>query len=152
MEPEMQRQWFSMQGGFPNIWWRLWKLIPRINKFADQKRDYYGLESRDIVYFGFSQGGAVASYAALRRKEAIACLVGHSTVFWGAMPFRSKIPVLFMYGDQDPSISQALYDKSIVKLQKHARPLDVIELADQGHYISSESRGQALAYLEKYLV
>lgn len=152
LHEDMQRQWFSMRGVKIKIWLRMWKLAPKINGFVDQEQDQFGLKDKDIVYIGFSQGGAVALYSALRRKCPIAAIVAHSAVYWGLMPVRSKLPIYFLYGDQDPSISEKLYRHSIKKLKNHAKPLEVEELMDQGHYINSRSRQKLVKHLKDYLV
>lgn len=151
LHDDMQRQWFSLEGGFIFIWWRMWKLMPKINDFVDSVMSTYSLQPSDIAYVGFSQGGAIALYSALRRRQSIASVVAHSTAYWGKMPVRSKPPVYFLYGDQDASLSQELYDKSIQRLRNTGCDIKVEELIGQGHYISSKSRQKMTAFLKPCL-
>ena len=152
LSEDMQRQWFSMHGHIIRIWWRIWRLRKRVNRFVDALAGHYGLECQDVIFIGFSQGGAAALYSALARKKAIGCVIGHSTVYWGKMPIRSKPPVYMLYGDKDKSISQSLYNESQRRLEKAGIDVTVFKFPGQGHYISTRSRARMVEILADYLV
>lgn len=151
LSKDMQRQWFSMRGGMIRIWWRLWRLQSRVNRFVDEQKNQYNLNDHDICFVGFSQGGAVALYSALRRKYGLSCVVAHSTAYWGKMPIRSRPPVYLLYGDKDDSISQDLYKQSEIRLENAGLKPDVTRFANQGHYISTKSRQKVIDILSGYL-
>lgn len=151
LSPDMQRQWVSMSGGRLRIWWRIVSLTPKINAYIDKRRDEYGLEDKDLIYIGFSQGGAVALSSAFRRARAIGALIGHSTIYWGVLPIKSRPPIYYIYGEDDPSISSELYDKSQRRLGKLTSHFNVTKIPGQGHYISSTSRKAMIEYLSDYL-
>lgn len=152
LSEDMQRQWFSMHGGTLRMWYRIWRLRSKVNAFIDSQKDRYGLKDKDIVIIGFSQGGAVALYSALARKKPVACVIGHSTVYWGRMPVRSRPPVYLLHGTKDTSISQDLYDESEKRLNKAGLQTETFTFPNQVHYISTRSRQKIIEILSDYLV
>ncbi len=74
-----------------------------------------GIKSENILLAGFSQGGAVAYYTAIRSSRPLAGVLALSTyVLFGdrteseAMDINKNMPVLAMHGTQDPVVPVAL--------------------------------------------
>ena len=70
-----------------------------------------GIAAARIVVAGFSQGGAVALYTALRHRERLAGLIALSTYLVApdalaaeAAPVNRDLPVLMAHGTQDPVV------------------------------------------------
>ena len=88
---------------------------PAIDTFIDRKLDQYGLSDADLAIVGFSQGTMMALHVGLRRKAAVACIVGYSGMLTGAPRLKHEItarpPVLLIHGTQDPIVPvAALHD------------------------------------------
>lgn len=148
---DRQYQWFSILGGRLRIWLRVWFLLPKINRYMDVILREHNLGAENCALIGFSQGGVVAMCAALRRRRAPACVVGHSTLFWGYMPTRCRVPVYFLYGDQDHDIHPKTYAYSIRQLTPHAAPLKTEIISGLGHYMSASSRRKVIEYVGSML-
>ena len=85
-----------------------------------------GIPSDNIVLVGFSQGGMVALAAGLQFRQPLAGIMGLST----CLPYlpeecvallgekKQSAPVLFMHGDQDDVLPQALGQLSFQVLQQ----------------------------------
>ncbi len=84
---------------------------PAIDTFIDRKLDQYGLSEADVAIIGFSQGTMMALHVGLRRKAAVACIVGYSGMLTGAPQLKHEIsarpPVLLIHGGQDPIVPVA---------------------------------------------
>lgn len=150
--PDMQRQWFNLQRSKPAILTELHCISARVNKYVDSLCRRLAVSPQSCAYIGFSQGGVVALYSGLRRKYPLGSIVAHSTIFWGGfVPRKTLTPIYYLYGDDDPSISQILYKKSIRRLQRTTKDFDSEILPGQGHYISSASRQKICDYLKAKL-
>ena len=113
------RQWFGLTFRDPGERWRgVQEARPDLDAFLDQELASHGLADGDLALVGFSQGTMMALHTGLRRKTALAGIVGYSGVLV-VPPGQAAIamlpdhgpppPVLLMHGDQDPVIpSEAL--------------------------------------------
>jgi phospholipase/carboxylesterase len=82
-----------------------------------------GVESSKIVVAGFSQGGAVATQAALTYPKRLAGLLGLSTYFATADgiqpdPVNAGLPVKICHGTADPMVPEATGRKGYEKLRE----------------------------------
>jgi len=89
-----------------------------------------GIPAERIVIAGFSQGGAVALYAALTGRRPLSGVLALSTylpaadtVFADEAPVNSEIPVWMGHGDHDPVIQLSVADRS--RQQMEAAGIDV---------------------------
>jgi len=78
-----------------------------------------GVAASRIVLAGFSQGGAIAIYTALRHRERLAGIVALSTYLVDAAsltaeasPANRDLPILMAHGTRDPVIPIALAEAS----------------------------------------
>ncbi|HVJ43166.1 MAG TPA: prolyl oligopeptidase family serine peptidase [Dongiaceae bacterium] len=102
-------QWFSLENRDPQA-----KLAgvraaaPVLDGFLDQQLDRFGLAESDLALVGFSQGTMMSLHVALRRKSAIAGVVGYSGALIGAQilagEIKAKPPVLLVHGMADPVV------------------------------------------------
>ncbi len=126
-------QWFSLQDRHPQ------KLLegarraePMLNAFIDAELKKHNLTAKNLVIAGFSQGGMMALFTALRRKEACAGVMVYSGALVGpdllASEIKSKPPVCWIHGEQDEVVPFGLMAmaepvlKNYVTLETHARP------------------------------
>lgn len=84
-----------------------------------------GIPAARIVLAGFSQGGAIALAAGLRRSEPLAGLVGLSTYLPAAYTAAEQLvagaqaqPVFMAHGTQDPVVPFGAGEQSAVLLRK----------------------------------
>ncbi|MGH8219584.1 MAG: alpha/beta hydrolase [Steroidobacteraceae bacterium] len=94
------------------------------DRFVAKEREA-GIESKRIVLAGFSQGGAIALHAGLRRTEALAGIMALSTY----LPLRSSLaeasgagrdaPILMCHGRFDPVVPMVLGETSRDLLRQH---------------------------------
>ncbi|MBU0858565.1 MAG: dienelactone hydrolase family protein [Alphaproteobacteria bacterium] len=142
-----ERQWFDIQGGAEDLRQRIVKVAARMNDFIDNQRDVLGLADDDIAIMGFSQGGGVALYTALMRAQKVRCVVGHSTIFLGDTTFRSRPPVLHLYGGADPEFPQKRFTDAAAALKAYTDSLTVHKVDGLAHTTSRESREIVARYI-----
>jgi phospholipase/carboxylesterase len=124
------RQWFSLRNYDPNVVRSDPKAraalmsamhegaqasAAKLDAFLDEVLAHHQLGADRLALIGFSQGTMMSLYVGLRRKDALAGIVGYS----GAMiapdalagEIKSRPPVLLVHGDADPVVPvQALAD------------------------------------------
>jgi len=81
---------------------------PVLDNFIDQQLDRHGLEDKDVVLIGFSQGTVMALHVAPRREKPIAGVLGYSGMVadprgLGA-ELKCKPEVMLVHGDRDPML------------------------------------------------
>lgn len=76
-----------------------------LNQYIDQELSLRGLENKDLVLIGFSQGTMMSLETGLRRETSIAGIIGFSgrILLPEALKseYRSKPPVLLVHGELD---------------------------------------------------
>jgi phospholipase/carboxylesterase len=110
----MGRQWFPLTFRDPHERWRgVNKAAPGLEAFLDQELQRHGLPPQKLALVGFSQGTMMALHVGLRRRSALAGIVGFSGLLVleeGKGPeslkgeVASKPPILLVHGDQDDVI------------------------------------------------
>ena len=95
---------------------------PAIDAFLDRKLDQYDLTESDLAIVGFSQGTMMALHVGLRRKQAVAGILGYSGMLTGAPELaHAKItrpPVLLIHGAADPIVPVAALHAAKAELHK----------------------------------
>jgi len=95
---------------------------PAVNAFIDRKLDQYGLTDSNLALVGFSQGTMMALHVGLRRKRAVAGIVGYSGALTGiadlAGEIRSKPPVLLVHGSADQVVPAAALNVASRELKR----------------------------------
>ena len=75
------RQWFGLTFRDPGERWRgVQEARPDLDAFLDQELASHGLADGDLALVGFSQGTMMALHTGLRRRTALAGIVGYSGV------------------------------------------------------------------------
>ena len=84
---------------------------PAIDAFIDKKLAQYGLSEAELALVGFSQGTMMALHVGLRRKSAVAAVVGFSGMLTSTAELArkdfAKPPVLLVHGSADPVVPVA---------------------------------------------
>ncbi|MEJ0095491.1 MAG: dienelactone hydrolase family protein [Methylocella sp.] len=114
------RQWFPLTMRDPNERWiGVNKAAPGLDAFLDAELQRHGLDESKLALVGFSQGTMVALHVGLRRKRALAAIVGYSGAVVGPehlsqatahTPAGKAPPILLIHGSEDPVIpTEALF-------------------------------------------
>jgi phospholipase/carboxylesterase len=151
------RQWFSLQDRTPTmIAAGVQAAAPVLDAFIDSERDRFGLQDRNIALIGFSQGTMMSLYAAPRRANALAGVVGYSGALVAAerLPaeVKSRPPMLLVHGEEDPVVPFAALRAAVTALR--AAGIEAHELARPGlpHSIDEEGIAAGIAFLRQVLV
>lgn len=112
------------------------------DRYLTQVQEIHGLKPKDTALVGFSQGGLMALYTALRCKEEIAAAVGLSAVAitfdgktFSPSDITSKPPVTLVHGDADDVVPLASYRLSMANLKKAGVPVEGFVVPDLMHGI-----------------
>jgi phospholipase/carboxylesterase len=131
-------------------------VVHQVNRLADHYRDQYGLEDKDIAFFGMSQGGAIALYAAIARVKACAGVVCHSGMFFGFARAQSKPDALMITGRNDDYLCDnkswmksffVAPDNSLRRLKRRGIPVTETWLPGLGHEMTDESIAKAADFI-----
>lgn len=134
--------------------------IREVEALISRERDR-GVPAERTILAGFSQGGAIALAAALRREKGLAGVVALSTYLPLANVTKDEstaagraTPVFMAHGSQDPMVPQALGQRSREALQSlgvavewHSYPMPhsvcAEEVRDLGDWLSRRFAGDA---------
>ncbi len=162
-DPDKARSWFKTDiKGWPRMMLQLvfnnMPVIKKVNDLADYYRDKYGLQDKDVAFFGMSQGGAIALHAAISREKPVAAVVSHSGMFFGFTRAKSKPDVMMITGEADDYLCEnksglksffVAPKNSLRRLARRHIPVTNLWLKDLRHEMTPESLSHAAAYLKK---
>ncbi len=102
-------QWWGLSGFAPSaLAAGAASAAPAIDAFVDRKLKQYGLSEAELALVGFSQGTMMALHIGLRRKRAVAAVVGYSGMLTATADIAEsdfvKPPVLLVHGTADPIV------------------------------------------------
>jgi len=149
-------QWFSLQDrAYTAMLAGVEEAAPILNHFLDRQLEILGLHDEDLALIGFSQGTMMALYAALRRPNCCAAVVGYSGALIApemlGAETRAKPPICLIHGDSDEVVTfeaMAAAQEGLkavgVSVETHAR-------AGVGHGIDPEGITIAGEFLKKHL-
>ncbi|MBT5072675.1 MAG: alpha/beta hydrolase [Kordiimonadaceae bacterium] len=126
---------------------------PTLDHFIDQELERYGLENKDLILVGFSQGTMMTLHVGLRRSSDIGGIIGFS----GAMTLpdnwkdeiTSRPPVVLIHGDIDNVVPVQMMHEAFIALQDIG--LDVDNHVSPGitHSIGPDGLQKAMEFLAK---
>lgn len=111
-----------------------------------------GLQSRQIILIGFSQGGALALYTALTMPMTLGAVVGLSTY----LPLTDQLsqavvtqsaPICLMHGDQDPLIPSSAATATHTHLKQLTQGAVDLFWYPMGHTVCPEQIDQLIQWL-----
>lgn len=116
------RQWFSLQDRRPSVLAAgIRTTAPQLDRYLDELLTRHGLEDRQLVLLGFSQGTMMALHVALRRERPVAGVLGFSGALLGgetlAQEARARPPVMLVHGDADEVVPPAAMQHAVAGLQ-----------------------------------
>lgn len=129
------------------------KAAPTLDNFVDQELEKYGLENKDLILVGFSQGTMMSLHVGLRRSSDIAGIVAFSGAMTMADDWQdeitSKPPVLLIHGDVDAVVSVELMHQAYLALLGIGIEAGKHVSKGMGHGIAPDGLQKALDFLEK---
>jgi len=146
-------QWFTLRDRRPEaLSAGVRKAAPLLDSFLDAELAKFNLDDQALALVGFSQGTMVALYAALRRPNPCAAVVGFSGALLGvetlAAEIRSRPPVLLVHGEEDPVVPFAALAHAVSALAAHGVAVEHHACPGLGHGID----GPGLALAARFLV
>lgn len=94
---------------------------PILNAFLDAEIAAHGLDDSQVALVGFSQGTMMSLDVGLRRRKALAGIVGYSGRLVPAGDLAAEIvsrpPVLMVHGDADPLVPVAAMQEAVSTLK-----------------------------------
>ncbi len=149
-------QWFSLQERTgPALIAGVRSAAPMVDAFLDGLLDQHQLLPAKLALVGFSQGTMTALHVALRRKAALAGVVGYSGVLIGepvlAAEIRSRPPVLLIHGDQDQVLPHRALGEAEAALTRAGVTVTAVTRPGLGHGIDPEGVEMAGAFLKARL-
>jgi len=128
----------------------------KLNKFLDQMLDNYQLKSNNLALIGFSQGCMIGVQVALKRKQAINCLIGYSGKIMNkknlSENIASKPKIFLMHGENDTIVSPVHLLESKEYLNKHGIKIKTKIFKNCEHKIPHEGISLGLDFLKKNLL
>lgn len=129
------------------------KAAPTLDHFIDQELERYGLEEKDLILIGFSQGTMMCLHVGLRRPSDIGGIVGFS----GAMTLpenwkdeiTSKPPTVLIHGERDDVVPVQLMHQAFIALKEIDVPVDNHMSPGVMHSIGPDGLQKALEFLSK---
>ncbi|QQG36159.1 MAG: hypothetical protein HYS17_11830 [Micavibrio aeruginosavorus] len=147
----LRRQWFSIDAAtLEDMRQKTMQAAGRVNEFLTQALAENGLSESDAALMGFSQGGAVALYAAYYRPVPVRCVAGHSTLFMGGDHMPSKPPTLYIYGLDDEEFSRQRFESGVRQLRAQIPNLTVEAVAGLRHTTNMQSRHIVADYIARH--
>lgn len=156
-----QRQWFSIHQFDPNdkrrsttSWDEVIDLYNRMTvglaeadyyilQYVDTLLNEYSLGYDDLILCGFSQGAMCALYSGLMCPHKIAGVISFSGILaakgYIEKHAKSKPDCLIMHAKDDDKIKFGALDFTKKNLLDLGCKVDVVELENQGHRVSSEA-------------
>jgi phospholipase/carboxylesterase len=159
MSPEWMEnsfQWFSLRDWSPvSIEKGVKAAEPILNEYIDKMRDHYDLKDEKVALVGFSQGTMMSLYAAPRRKEKIAGIVGYSGALVGGDGLSGagiqKPPVLLVHGEADSVVPVSAYRDARQILAQNGFSVSGHTTPGLDHSIDDEGIEAAADFLQQVL-
>lgn len=134
------RQWFSLMVREENtILEGLRNAEPILNNFINDKLSELGLEDKDLILIGFSQGTMLALHTALRREKPIGAVIGYSGALVASHTLKEELksrpPICLVHGEADEVVPFDAFSQAISVLQKLGVEVHGYSREELGHGI-----------------
>ena len=151
------RQWFSMKNFSPPVMLQGARTAARyLNEYIDHVLTTRALLPNKLALVGFSQGTIMALYAALRRSDQVAGIVGYSGLLVGGEGLETEMktapPVLLVHGTADEVVPFGLMAPSEAALKAAGISVTSVTCPGLGHSIDETGLAEGLRFLKKILV
>jgi len=147
-------QWFSLKDVTPET--RLsgvQKSALILDAFIDEQLSSAGLEEKDLVLIGFSQGTMMALHVGLRRKRPVAGIIGYSGMLVGEQllekQIKSRPPVLLVHGDADDVVPPESLELAVKGLIQAGVSVEHVNCPGLGHGLDDSGIKRGMDFLSK---
>ncbi|QQS13520.1 MAG: dienelactone hydrolase family protein [Rhodospirillales bacterium] len=128
---------------------------PFVDSFLDGLLEEYGLTESETALVGFSQGTMMSLHVGLRRKRALAGIVGFSGLLPGAEILKDEIrthpPVLLVHGDSDDMVPAAAMGRAEAALAANGVAVETHLSRGVGHGIDQGGLEKCARFLARHL-
>ena len=160
MDEDKMRSWFdaakieSLTEGqaFRALKEKMRETAERLNTFIDSQLAKYGLGSKDLAVYGFSQGGVLSLQSSMERFDPAAAIISHSGYLIDDSYAFAKSRTLLIVGEQELGAGLPMADM-------HPATLDILREAGVpateyvakglGHSINMDTVNTASAFMNK---
>ncbi len=145
-------EWFSLDGWIPGTSFDPFKrrvdyAAVMLKKRLEQELSQRGLEWKDLVIMGFSQGAIMAFAVGLNAPEPCAGIMAYSGKYLVPDAPKSKPPVLVVHGGVDVVVSPEAYHDTIKMLEARGIEHHAHFLPTCGHWIDMDGLNAGKAFL-----
>ncbi|MES1989991.1 MAG: dienelactone hydrolase family protein [Pseudomonadota bacterium] len=149
-------QWFPITRLDPQELYRgVSSAAPVLDVLIDEELAKRGLDESNLALVGFSQGTMMALHVGLRRKRALACIIGFSGAMVGgeglAAEIVSRPPVLMVHGDSDEMLPVSRMLEAVKVLGENGLSVQSHVLRGLGHGIDEAGLRLGGAFLAEHL-
>ncbi|MEX2200116.1 MAG: dienelactone hydrolase family protein [Dongiaceae bacterium] len=152
----MGRQWYGFEGASPEtILAGTRTAASLIDGHLDGLIEETGVPAARVALVGFSQGAMMALHVALRRREALAGVLGFSGALVApehlAEELRSKPPILLVHGDADPVVPHSSMQQAAAVLKEAGIPVATETRPGLPHAIDQVGMAMGARFLTEVL-
>ena len=149
-------QWFSLQSFEHDFMLKGARAAEGdLNAYLDKVLAQTGLKDSDLALVGFSQGTMMSLFAAMRRREPIAGVLGYSGALLApdelAAAGLQKIPVCLIHGEADEVVTIDRYHAAKEHLQKAGYAVEGVTVPGLPHSIDETGIAYGAAFLQRIL-
>lgn len=149
-------QWFGINRLDPVELYRgVTSAAPVLDAFIDEELAKRGLDESNLALVGFSQGTMMSLHVGLRRKRALAGIIGFSGAMVGAERLGTEIvsrpPILMVHGDSDEVLPASRMLDAVKALEANGLSVQSHISRGLGHGIDEAGLRLGAAFLEAHL-
>jgi phospholipase/carboxylesterase len=147
-------QWFDLSKDDPlYILDESLKAEKKLNKFLDEIKNEYNLDSDKIILSGFSQGCMMSINVGLTSEKSFGCIVGFSGKIINPNNLKTRIKnptnILLIHGDQDDIVTPTYLLEAKDFFLRESINVETHLIKNCGHNIPIEASSIALNYILK---
>ena len=145
------RQWFSLQDRTPKTIIKLAQdNAPKVQEQINLKQKELGIENKDTVLFGFSQGTMMGVYLTLTQDKPFKAMIGFSGRLIPPSPLKNtSTPICIVHGSDDDVVDA----NESIKLAEYCKENNIkhklLLIPNLTHSIDGEGMEFALKFLNK---
>lgn len=123
---------------------------PYLDAYIDAAKARFGVEDKDIILMGFSQGTMTALFVGLQRETPLAGIVGFcGALIGGDAITQTHTPVFLSHGEQDEVVPFAAMAVAKKELQEKGIAVETVARPYLGHSVDNEGLEAAVAFMRR---
>lgn len=145
----MGRQWFSLREYTDAAMTReIEQVFPVVNAWLDAVLAHFGLQDKDMILSGFSQGSMLSLYVASRREHACAGVLGYSGRLLGNPVNHTAMPIHLIHGQADQVVPVSSWHEAKKTLEGNGYNVTGHTTPALPHGIDMEGITSGLAFIQ----